>query len=217
MNRTARTVVVAVGVAAVAVAITVWSTRTQGVAETGLRPVVASSFEGRSPWGFDSTTGSVTTTTRWSHTGRRSLLATATAGVPAYVSANLPATTAIWGRFWLRVQHRPDSGATVVMAVTGTHAGMFLKLQADGRLALVALGGTVIGRSAAALVSGRPYLIGWAWPHSLVRVTASTGIALARFAGPRMAGAARTLKLGVADRAASRRAVEIDSVEVWPG
>ena len=150
MNRTARTVVVAVGVAAVAVAITVWSTRTQGVAETGLRPVVASSFEGRSPWGFDSTTGSVTTTTRWSHTGRRSLLATATAGVPAYVSANLPATTAIWGRFWLRVQHRPDSGATVVMAVTGTHAGMFLKLQADGRLALVALGGTVIGRSAAA-------------------------------------------------------------------
>ena len=66
----------------------------------------------------------------------------ATANVPAYVTSPLPAK-AIWGRFWLRVQHRPQAGATVVMAVTGDGAGMFLKLQADGRLALVLGGGVV--------------------------------------------------------------------------
>jgi hypothetical protein len=210
-------VAIVVAVAALAVAITVWSTRAPGVAETGVRPVLATSFEGPSPWGFGSTVGDVTTTARWSHTGRRSLLATATVGAPAYVSASLPALSMLWGRFWLRVQHRPASGATVVMAVTGTQAGMFLKLQADGRLALVARGGAVIGRSAAPLASGRWYLIGWTWPRPLVRVTSPAGIELARLAGARQTGAARTLKLGLADRTASRRAVEIDSVEVWPG
>ena len=217
MKLRARTVAIVVGVAAVAVAITVWSTRAPGAAETGVHPVLASSFEGPSPWGFGSTAGDLTTTDRWSHTGSHSLLATAVAGSPAYVSASLPAITSFWGRFWLRVQHRPDTGATVVMAVTGTQAGMFLKLQADGRLALVARGGAVIGRSPAPLISGRSYLIGWTWPRTLVRVTSPAGIELARLAGARQTGAARTLKLGFADRAASRRAVEIDSVEVWPG
>ena len=208
---------VVVAVAALALVITAWSARSPGSAAPGVQPVLASSFEGPSPWGFQTAVGDLATTDRWWHEGGDSLLASATAGTPAYVVSPLPPLAALWGRFWLRVQRRPDAGATVVMALTGGSAGMFLKLQADGRLALVQQGGAVLGRSAAPLVPGRPYLIAWTWPRAFVRLVSVSGIELARLGGSRETGAATTFKLGIADRTPTPRAVEIDSVEVWPG
>lgn len=216
MSHPVRTVALVVGVAAVALVITAWSTRPQGSLSPGVRPLLASSFEGPPTWGFQSAVGTVTTTDLWSHIGERSLLAGAGASVPAYVTSPL-AAKAIWGRFWLRVQHRPQTGATVVMAVTGGGAGMFLKLQADGRVALVLGGGVVAGRSAAPLAPGVPYLVGWTWPKPVVKLVSEHGLQLARLSGPMQSAPATRLKLGIADRNPTRRAVEVDSVEVWPG
>jgi hypothetical protein len=215
MNR-ARTAGIAVIAVAFALVITAWSTRPHNPSGRGLRPLLASSFDGPAPWGFSTVTGTAHTTTAWSHGGDRSLDASAQPGDPAYVRAQLHPRGPVWGRFWLRVAHRPSAGATVVMAVTGPASGIYLKLQADGRLALVAQGGTVLGRTGAALRSGSWYLIGWTWPDPLVRVVSESGIELARLTGAPQSGDATTLKLGIADRLAQRRAVGIDSVEVWP-
>lgn len=216
MSHPVRTIAVVLGVAAVALVITAWSTRPQESLSPGVRPLLASSFEGPPAWGFQSAVGTVATTDRWSHIGTRSLFANAVGSSPAYVTSSLPGK-ALWGRFWLRVQHRPAAGATVVMAVTGDGSGMFLKLQADGRVALVLGGGQVAGRSAAPLAPGVPYLIGWTWPKPMVKLVSEHGLPLARLWGPAQSAAATRLKLGIADRNPTRRAVEIDSVEVWPG
>ena len=83
MSHPVRTVAVVLGVAAVALVITAWSTRPQESLSPGVRPLLASSFEGPPTWGFQSAVGTVATTDRWSHIGGARCL-------PALVETRLP-------------------------------------------------------------------------------------------------------------------------------
>ena len=78
-------------------------------------------LRGPSPWGFRLDRWGASTTTDSLEPYRPAVAAGdcdgGGAGLRVVAAARV---TAMWGRFWLRVQHRPEAGATVVMAVTGS-------------------------------------------------------------------------------------------------